>query len=141
MKDLSPRQRDTLAYIHESLTKRGYAPTHRELAERFGVSGKGAATSDCVKALERKGMLERSGRHTRGLRITDAGYAVLAEPTPEEMREAVRSAERSRGLLIRAWSLLTQIAPQAPLLGEIRDELSLGEQVVPAGASTNGATS
>lgn len=123
------RQRACLSYIHESLTKRGYSPTHQELAERFGVAGKGAATSEYFNALVRKGLLERAGRGKHGMKITDAGLALLGEPTPAEMRAAVKRSERARGLLIRCWSLLTQVTPAAPLLAEIRDELGIDERM------------
>jgi SOS-response transcriptional repressor LexA len=130
--DITPRQREVLAFVHESIFKRGFPPTATEVARRFGTSEISGGASDVLVALEKKGYLEREGSTQRALRITDAGFAELAVPTPAEQLSAVAIAERYRGLLVRAWSALTQLDSRAPLLAEIQDELALSQKLCAA---------
>lgn len=125
---LNDKQRMTLRLVHESICKRGRPPSARELSEVLGDSIANATFK--LRTLVARKLLEKtgSGPH-RGLRVTDAGYSELQLPTPTDMRIAVERAERYRGLLVRCWSLLTQIAPLSPLLGEVRDALSVDDKV------------
>lgn len=64
---LTARQKLVLDYIAEFLAAHAAAPTMREVMARFGwTSTNGVA--DYFKALERKGFIQRSGRHIRILR-------------------------------------------------------------------------
>jgi repressor LexA len=57
MKGLTARQREVLEFVRIFSDRHGVPPAVREIAERFGFTAR--AAFDHLKALERKGMLER----------------------------------------------------------------------------------
>lgn len=67
---LSPRQRDTLDLIKRYLAEKGYSPSLRELANSMGIrSTNGVA--DHVRALEKKGYIEKTKGRARSIRVVD----------------------------------------------------------------------
>ena len=79
MQTLSPRQRDVLDFISASIEQRGVPPSYREIGDALGIrSTNGVA--DHVKALVRKGYLQKDDRSrrgiARGLQLTDRSRAV-----------------------------------------------------------------
>jgi repressor LexA len=73
MRELTARQRDVLNFIRAFSARHGLPPTVREIGGRFGVTPR--AAFDHLKALERKGMLQRratAGRTARALTLSDA---------------------------------------------------------------------
>lgn len=72
MDDLSPRQREILEFILATIDQSGVAPSYREIGGALGI-GSTNGVSDHIKALIRKGYLERVGGHgsSRSLRPTD----------------------------------------------------------------------
>lgn len=71
MEELPPRQKELLDFIASFSDQRGIPPTLREIGEALGIKSTNGV-SDQVKALVKKGFLERvgEGRTSRGLRIT-----------------------------------------------------------------------
>jgi repressor LexA len=67
MQGLSDKQAQLLALIQAWMRRTGQAPSYREIAAHFGVTVRAAYQH--VQALERKGVLTRTGRH-RGLRLS-----------------------------------------------------------------------
>lgn len=134
-KALSERQHDVLAFIHASIRKRGYPPTYREIQAYFDFNAQNRAIIDCMLALEKKGMIARPDsvnspeQGGRSITITDEGFRALGEATPAEMRLAVAESARLRGLLIRAWAVLTRAGVDVPLVREIRAELRSDESL------------
>ena len=57
MKEMTPRQRQVLEFMRTFSERHGVPPTVREIGDRFGFTAR--AAFDHLKALERKGMLER----------------------------------------------------------------------------------
>jgi repressor LexA len=57
MKEMTPRQREILEFIRAFSERHGVPPAVREIGERFGFTAR--AAFDHLRALERKGMLER----------------------------------------------------------------------------------
>jgi repressor LexA len=57
MKELTPRQREILEFVRAFSDRHGVPPAVREIGQRFGFTAR--AAFDHLKALERKGMLER----------------------------------------------------------------------------------
>src|SRR5215470_15634379 len=57
MKELTSRQREILEFIRTFSERHGVPPAVREIGERFGFTAR--AAFDHLRALERKGMLER----------------------------------------------------------------------------------
>jgi repressor LexA len=67
---LTARQQQVLAVIQDSLRRHGYPPSIRELAQRLHVSI--GTIQDHLRALERKGVLQRRPFQARGLSLSAA---------------------------------------------------------------------
>jgi repressor LexA len=83
MRELTARQREVLGFIRSFTGRQGVPPTVRELAERFRVTPR--AAFDHLRALERKGMLQRrasSGRTSRAFTLRDMAAARAAIAVP-----------------------------------------------------------
>jgi repressor LexA len=84
MRELTARQRDVLGFIRSFTARHGVPPTVREIGDKFRVTPR--AAFDHLKALERKGMLQRraaAGRTARALTLSDAaGGRTGAVPVP-----------------------------------------------------------
>lgn len=81
MKELTARQREVLAFIRSFADRHGLPPTVREIGDRFGFTAR--AAFDHLRALERKGMLERrvsDKRVSRTLVPRDRGATRRAMP-------------------------------------------------------------
>lgn len=79
MKEMTQRQREVLGFMRGFSDKHGAPPTVREIAERFRFTPR--AAFDHLRALERKGMLQR--------RVTDKRVSrtlVLTDRSPERSR-------------------------------------------------------
>lgn len=64
---LTDRQREVLDFITESIRKRGYPPTLREIGSHFGIKSTNGV-NDHLRALEKKGFLHREDLKSRALR-------------------------------------------------------------------------
>lgn len=67
--ELTPRQRETLAWIKNFIRKNGMPPTVREIGGAFGI--KSSSVFDLLKTLERKGYLRRGELGARSLIVDD----------------------------------------------------------------------
>ena len=76
---LTDRQRQVLHFIGESIRSRGYPPTLREIGERMGIRSTNGV-NDHLKALEKKGYLQRQDLKSRALRVIDPEMPSLSEP-------------------------------------------------------------
>lgn len=70
MKELTPRQEEALEFVLETLERRGYPPSVRELCEALGLSSTRGALRH-LEALERKGFISRAPG-ARAIRVRDA---------------------------------------------------------------------
>jgi repressor LexA len=88
MKDLTDRQKLILDFISASIRERGYPPTLREIGKHMGIKSTNGV-SDHLRALKRKGYLDRTRLKSRALTLTkpEAGQAEGKEHqlTPLEM--------------------------------------------------------
>jgi repressor LexA len=64
---LTDRQREVLDFISDSIRKRGYPPTLREIGSHFGIRSTNGV-NDHLRALEKKGYLHREDLKSRALR-------------------------------------------------------------------------
>jgi repressor LexA len=64
---LTDRQREVLDFITDSIRKRGYPPTLREIGSHFGIKSTNGV-NDHLRALEKKGFLHREDLKSRALR-------------------------------------------------------------------------
>ena len=115
MKELTVRQRQILDFIRRHRQKEGFAPSVREIGEQFGLAP--ATVHDHIKALERKGSLERHPLRSRSL-------SPVARSGPVD--EIAPSSDIP---------LLGRVAAGAPILAEenIEDVLALPEAWAPPG--------
>ena len=109
---LTERQRRVLEYIKEHILDRGYPPTVREVAERFGYKSPLAAKLH-IDALVRKGYLRKTPSVSRGLEAVGlrpydalripvlgdirAGEPILADSNIEEYISLDRKIFRTEG--------------------------------------------
>jgi repressor LexA len=71
---LTDRQKAVLDFISRSIERRGYPPTLREIGEHMGIRSTNGV-NDHLKALEKKGYLEREDLKSRALRPISADGA------------------------------------------------------------------
>ncbi len=79
---LTDRQREILDFITQSIRERGYPPTLREIGLHFGIRSTNGV-NDHLRALEKKGYLQREDLKSRALR------PVMASGKPIETSEVV----------------------------------------------------
>src|SRR5580692_11738219 len=68
---LTDRQREILDFITQSIDERGYPPTLREIGLHFGIRSTNGV-NDHLRALEKKGHLQREDLKSRALRPVGA---------------------------------------------------------------------
>ena len=76
--DVERRQR-IVDFIARTVEERGYPPSVREIADAVGLASTSAVHHHLI-ALERDGLLERGGKHSRALRLTTRPQPVPDEP-------------------------------------------------------------
>lgn len=78
MKELTPRQKNILAFLVKFIKKQGYPPTVREIGEHFGFLW--PAASGHLRALEKKGFIRINQLKSRGIEVKGikeaAGFTV-----------------------------------------------------------------
>lgn len=79
MHDLTDRQREMLTYLRAEIEQTGLCPSYREIGAALGINSTNGV-SDHIKALERKGYIERVGNTgaSRSIRLTDRTLTALA---------------------------------------------------------------
>jgi repressor LexA len=71
---LTDRQQEILDFISQSISERGYPPTLREIGTHFGIRSTNGV-NDHLRALEKKGHLQREDLKSRALRpVSNAGH-------------------------------------------------------------------
>ena len=110
MQGLTQRQQMVLDFIRQSIADRGYPPTLREIGAHMGIRSTNG-TNDHLRALERKGYIQRDTLRARGVVVID-GVTEPVLPGPHEWRE---ENKRLRLLLDRAKSVLSRV----PATGEV----------------------
>jgi repressor LexA len=101
VKELTARQREVLEFIRVFGERHGVPPTVREIGEKFGFTAR--AAFDHLRALERKGMLERRVTGKRASRT-------LVLPAHKGARRAEPAGSASAGI-----PLVGRIAAGAPI--------------------------
>jgi len=79
MDDLTPRQRRIVAFIRETLKKRGYPPTVREIGEAVGLTSSSSVHSQ-LENLERKGLLHKDPTKPRAIGLAPVEGDVPLDP-------------------------------------------------------------
>ena len=68
MKRLSRRQKEMHGFIEDFIGENGYPPTHEEIRQGLKMSTK-SLVNHHLKALERKGLIQREPDTPRGIRL------------------------------------------------------------------------
>jgi repressor LexA len=71
MDNLTPRQRQVLRFIQDSLDEQGLPPTRAEIATALGFKSANAA-EDHLRALQRKGVIDLMPGASRGIQLKDS---------------------------------------------------------------------
>ncbi len=119
MSNLTDRQMEILRYIARTTEERGFPPTIREIGGEFNIRSTNGV-NDHLKALQRKGYLDRGEQKSRALVPTrSARMAMGLGPT-----------HGSRGIEI---PVVGRVAAGAPILAEenLDDSLCIDPAVLP----------
>jgi repressor LexA len=110
---LTWRQRKVLQVIRESVQKRGYPPSMREIGEAVGLTST-SSVSYQLSTLQRKGYLHRDVGRPRTVEVRLPGHPAVR---PEPSREASREEEEAGD--IPGIDIPSQEAAYVPLVGRI----------------------
>jgi repressor LexA len=94
---LTKRQRAVYEFIRDKIQNRGYGPTVREIAERFGIRSPNGVMCH-LKALERKGLITREPNMSRAIQLShkepkNKGLILAGRVAAGVMHEAVEQRE------------------------------------------------
>ncbi|GAA4304744.1 transcriptional repressor LexA [Actinomadura sp. NPDC048955] len=124
---LTQRQRMVLEVIRDSVQRRGYPPSMREIGEAVGLTST-SSVSHQLRALQRKGFLRRDPNRPRAVEVRVPGT------TPVRTHE--EAYEPSSGQPAPAYvPLVGRIAAGGPILAEeaVEDVFTLPKQLVGEG--------
>lgn len=76
MQQMTHRQQEILQFVCHSITESGYPPTIREIGDEFGIRSTNGV-NDHLKALAKKGYLNRGDKKSRALTPTEKGLTAL----------------------------------------------------------------
>jgi len=107
---LTDRQREVLSFIARSIEERGYPPTLREIGQKLGIRSTNGV-NDHLKALEKKGYLQREDLKSRALRCISPD----GEPVPTSAGRATTLDLPLTGEMV-AIPLVGRVAAGSPTL-------------------------
>ncbi|TDD58686.1 transcriptional repressor LexA [Actinomadura darangshiensis] len=124
---LTQRQRMVLEVIRDSVQRRGYPPSMREIGEAVGLTST-SSVSHQLRALQRKGFLRRDPNRPRAVEVRVPGATPVR--TDEEAFES-SSAQPTPAYV----PLVGRIAAGGPILAEeaVEDVFTLPKQLVGEG--------
>jgi repressor LexA len=122
---LTPRQRKVLEVIRESVERRGYPPTVREIGEAVGLTST-SSVSHQLQTLQKKGFLRRDPSRPRAVDVRLPGDAAAADRAQDE------AAERASHPQPAYVPVLGRIAAGGPILAEqaVEDVFPLPRELV-----------
>lgn len=125
MRGLTERQKQVLEQIVLANEAHGYPPTLREIGRMLGIHSTNGV-SDHVKALIRKGYLQRRGHSSRTILPTSEGLALLGKGPLESGERAGTAAGRAAEAVQAA--PLAQVIPFSP---SARSSMPVAEPATP----------
>ena len=130
---LTERQREILDFITASINERGYPPTLREIGTHFGIRSTNGV-NDHLRALEKKGYLQREDLKSRALRpvsMIGAG-AAAAKARAELPAELAQHLRTLRGITTKPICVGFGIGTpaQAAAAGQAADGVIVGSAIV-----------
>ena len=126
---LTPRQRKVLEVIRESVERRGYPPTVREIGEAVGLTST-SSVSHQLATLQKKGFLRRDPSRPRAVDVR-----LPPEPSPAAEPQVDDAAEREARPQPAYVPVLGRIAAGGPILAEqaVEDVFPLPRELVGSG--------
>jgi len=109
---LTPRQRKVLEVIRESVERRGYPPTVREIGEAVGLTST-SSVSHQLMTLQKKGFLRKDPSRPRAVDVRMPGEAAAAAEAFQD--EAAERAAHPQPAYV---PVLGRIAAGGPILAE-----------------------
>lgn len=76
---LTERQKEIYEFIREKIESRGFGPTVREIGEGFDIKSPNGVMCH-LKALEKKGLIKRTGFRARAIQLVDHHYPAAGLP-------------------------------------------------------------
>jgi repressor LexA len=129
---LTQRQRMVLEVIRDSVQRRGYPPSMREIGEAVGLTST-SSVSHQLRALQRKGYLRRDPNRPRAVEVRVPGATpVRTEPDSYEAVGGQQTPTRPAPAYV---PLVGRIAAGGPILAEeaVEDVFTLPKQLVGEG--------
>ncbi|MCL2787701.1 MAG: transcriptional repressor LexA [Micrococcales bacterium] len=117
--DLTERQVEILAFIHQEVRARGYAPSMREIGRAMGMTSPSSVKYQ-LRILELRGYLRRDPKTPRAMELTGIGrrMATRGKPLEESPHEAlIRQLDQGAPEPVFA-PLIGRIAAGGPILAE-----------------------
>ncbi|TYK46303.1 transcriptional repressor LexA [Actinomadura decatromicini] len=129
---LTQRQRMVLEVIRDSVQRRGYPPSMREIGEAVGLTST-SSVSHQLRALQRKGFLRRDPNRPRAVEVRVPGATPVR--TDEEPYETAGGQPGSAQPAPAYVPLVGRIAAGGPILAEeaVEDVFTLPKQLVGEG--------
>ncbi len=126
---LTPRQRKVLEVIRESVERRGYPPTVREIGEAVGLTST-SSVSHQLATLQKKGFLRRDPSRPRAVDVR-----LPPEPVAASASQGDEAAEREARPRPAYVPVLGRIAAGGPILAEqaVEDVFPLPRELVGSG--------
>ena len=122
---LTDRQKAILDFITQSIDERGYPPTLREIGEHFGIRSTNGV-NDHLRALEKKGYLEREDLKSRALRPMGVRGPVRAPTRDEDMIEVPLIGRVAAGVpLLAVENVEDTVKVDRLFIGQTRDVFAL----------------
>ena len=125
---LTPRQRKVLEVIRDSVERRGYPPTVREIGEAVGLTST-SSVSHQLAMLQKKGFLRRDPSRPRAVDVRLPGETAAANQVQDE------AAERAARPTPAYVPVIGRIAAGGPVLAEqaVEDVFPLPRELVGSG--------
>ncbi|MCW2615278.1 MAG: lexA [Frankiales bacterium] len=129
---LTPRQRKVLEVIRDSVERRGYPPTIREIGEAVGLSST-SSVSHQLTTLQKKGFLRRDPTKPRAVDVRMPGEAAAANAAADVAQD--EAAERAARPTPAYVPVIGRIAAGGPILAEqaVEDVFPLPRELVGSG--------
>ncbi|MGH3390573.1 MAG: transcriptional repressor LexA, partial [Actinomadura sp.] len=128
---LTQRQRMVLEVIRDSVQRRGYPPSMREIGEAVGLTST-SSVSHQLRTLQRKGYLRRDPNRPRAVEVRAPGGPV---PQGEDAYETAGGQPAARHPAPAVVPLVGRIAAGGPILAEeaVEDVFTLPKQLIGEG--------
>ena len=129
---LTPRQRKVLEVIRDSVERRGYPPTVREIGEAVGLTST-SSVSHQLAMLQKKGFLRRDPSRPRAVDVRLPGETAAANAAADSAQdEAAERAARPQPAYV---PVIGRIAAGGPVLAEqaVEDVFPLPRELVGSG--------